>query len=374
MKPILFALALLPASLLAADSQTVGAFAPGETYSAPALHAPANVSRMFTRTVVRSGDSATIQLPATGDSSMIVWTMGGRARLTTPSGAVLDPADAGSTERGLRRFRFDGTDLGLPVSKGAQEVVHVARAVGASYRLDVDVPQDVATVTVVAAEPESRLTLETWAAPLSRQPGQPVTLHAELRDGGTAIADAHVTARLAPANGRGSEPVDLFDDGRHDDGAAGDGVYSAVLADLPQAAAGLWEVRFEAEGRTESGVPFARTGSGELVAEPGAARLNGDSVRATLAGDALHVTAAADVRTAGNYRFDVIVAGAEDAAGHRPALAWGEASRSLVLGANQLSLDIPRSLLGDTKDLRIDIRLLGLDTPTVAGRVEVGVE
>src|SRR4051812_12708379 len=104
MKPILFALALLPASLFA--GQNVGAFPPGEAYAPPAEHAPANVSRMYARTLVRSGDSASVDLPATGDSSMIVWTMPVRssaarsmaARLTTPAGDVLDAADSGSAE------------------------------------------------------------------------------------------------------------------------------------------------------------------------------------------------------------------------------------------------------------------------------------
>jgi len=353
MNTILFALALL---------QNVGAFAPGETYAPPAAHAPANVSRMYARTLVRAGDSATVDLPATGDSSMIVWTTAS-ARLTTPTGDVLDTTDSGSDERGLRRFRFDGTE----------QVVHVARAQAASYRLDVAVPRNASGVTVVAAEPESRLTLATWAEPLSRQPGEPVTLHAELREGGAPIADARVTARLAPTGGRGGEPVELFDDGAHSDGAAGDGVYGAVLADLPQAASGLWEVRFEADGRTAAGARFARTGSGELIAEPGIARLDAASVRTERNGETVRVTAAADVRVAGNYRFDVIIAGPADAKGHRAALAWGEASRTLVQGANELSVDIPASLLGSAKDLYLDVRLLGMDTPTVAGRVGVEV-
>lgn len=349
MNAILFAVALL---------QNVGAFAPGEAYVPPAAHAPANVSRMYARTVPRSGDSAGVDLPATGDSSMIVWTPLA-ARLTTPTGDVLDPADIGSERRGLRRFRFEG-----------QEVLHIARADAASYRMDVPVAGDAPGVTVVAAEPESRLTLSTWAAPLSRQPGEPVTLHAELREGDAAIADARVTARLAPANGRGSDPVDLFDDGLHGDGAAGDGVYGAVLSELPQAVSGPWEVRFEADGRKSAGARFARTGSGALVAEPGAARLDAGSIRIARSGETVRITASADVRVAGNYRFDVIIAGPADATGRRPALAWGEASQTLALGTNELSLEIPATLLGGTKDLHLDVRLLGLDTPTVAGRVE----
>ena len=91
---------------------------------------------------------------------------------------------------------------------------------------------------VVAAEPESRIVLSTWAAPLSRQPGQPVTLRAELRDGDEPLAGARVTARLASPAGRASDAIQLTD--------AGNGIYTATLAELPSADAGAWQVRFDA--------------------------------------------------------------------------------------------------------------------------------
>ncbi|HKO57315.1 MAG TPA: choice-of-anchor X domain-containing protein [Thermoanaerobaculia bacterium] len=355
----LLALALFPASLFAADS--VGTFAPGEVYQPPAAHAPANVSRMYARTLTPGAPS--LDLPAAGDSSMIVWTMRAvGARLVTPTGKTLEPDAAATTDRSLQRFRFDGGEIGF--GKGAQQVLHVDRTEAASYRLEATVAEP---VTVVAAEPESRVTLSTWAAPLSRQPGEPITLHAELRDGASALTDARVTARLAPASGRAGESIELFDDGRHDDGAASDGVYAVTLADLPQDASGLWQVRFEADGRTESGARFARTGSGELMAERDVARLDASSVRAGIDGDALRVTATVDVRVAGNYRFDVIAAHPAT----RALLAWAEAPRALATGTTELSVDIPLALLGSTPDaLRLDVRLLGLDTPGVAGRVE----
>jgi hypothetical protein len=355
----LLALALFPASLFAADQ--VGSFAPGEVYEPPALHAPANVSRMFARTLAPG--SLALELPAAGDSSMIVWTMRAvGARLVTPTGKTLEPDAVQSPDRSLQRFRFDGGEIGF--GKGAQQVLHVDHAEAATYRLEAAVQEP---LTVVAAEPESRVTLATWAAPLSRQPGEPVTLHAELREGASDLPDARVTARLAPANGRAGESIELFDDGRHDDGAPSDGVYAVTLADLPQAEAGLWQVRFEADGRTSSGARFARTGSGELMAERDAARLDAASIHASVAGDALRVTATVDVRIAGNYRFDVIAAHPAT----RALLAWAEAPRTLSTGVTQLSVDIPLALLGSNPDaLRLDVRLLGLDTPGVAGRVE----
>ena len=38
-------------------------------------HAPANVSRMYVRTLARSANAATVDLPAVGGSSMIIWTI-----------------------------------------------------------------------------------------------------------------------------------------------------------------------------------------------------------------------------------------------------------------------------------------------------------
>ena len=361
MKKTLLALALFPASLFAADS--VGTFAPGEVYQPPAAHAPANVSRMYARTVMP--DALSLDLPAVGDSSMIVWTMRtAGARLVTPTGRTLEPDAVQSPDRQLQRFRFDGTELGF--GNGVQQVLHVARAEAAMYRLEVEPAEGSMPLTVVAAEPESRVTLSTWAAPLSRRPGEPVTLHAELRDGSDALTDVRVTARLAAANGKAGETIDLFDDGRHDDGAADDGVYAVTLSELPEGVAGLWQVRFEADGRTSSGARFARTGSGELMAERDAARLDAASITAAVNGDALRITAAVDVKIAGNYRFDVIAADAAT----RAALAWAEAPRALTTGPTELSLDIPLALLSGKDKLHLDVRLLGMDTPGVAGRVE----
>lgn len=335
-KTLLLLLSLAP-SLLGAD--LTGRFEPGTRYEEPAAHAPANVSRMFTRNVAQAGS---VELPATGGGGMIIWTIAEKpvaTRLRTPTGAELLPSERGSIERGLRRFR-DNDD----------EVLHVMKTVPARYQLDVD-----AAATVVVAEPESVVTLSTWAAPLSRQPGQPVTLHAELREGETPVAGATVTASLVSPRGKATESVTLTD--------RGNGVYSATLSDLPMNAPGTWHVRFDAEGATASGTPFLRTGAGELVAERGAARLG--AIRTEVVEDALRVSLDADVRLAGAYRFDVLIA---DRSGN--AVAWGEGRRDLTLGAAKLELDIPLAHLAgaNADELFFDVRLLGLDTIGVAGR------
>jgi hypothetical protein len=265
---------------------------------------------------------------------MIIWTIAEKpvaTRLRTPTGAELLPSERGSTERGLRRFR-----------ENDDEVLHVMKTVAARYELSVDAP-----ATVVVAEPESAVTLSTWAAPLSHQPGQPVTLHAELRDGGDPIEGAKVVARV------GREKVTLAD--------RGNGVYEITLTDV-SSNAGALHVRFDAEGATPAGTRFLRTGAGELVNERGAARLG--AISTTVVDDALRVSLDADMKIAGAYRLDVIVA---DRNGN--AVAWAEGRRDLTLGNTKLEMDIPLALIGDVDDLKFDVRLLGLDEIGVAGRV-----
>lgn len=336
-KTLLLLLSLAPAAL---GADVTGRFEAGTRYQEPDGHAPAQVSRMFVRAASKS---ASVELPATGKGGMIIWTIGPetvKTSLRTPMGATLAPEDRGSIERGIRRIK-DGSD----------QVLHVMRTAAAVYAVDVD-----GAATVVAAEPDSPLTLATWAAPLSRQPGEPVTLHAELRDGDAPVAGAKVTARMASPDGRSFDLVALED--------RGNGVYEATLADLPAGIAGAWQVRFDAEGTNAEGARFARTGAGELVAERGAARLGG--IRTEVTGDMLRVSVPADVALAGAYRFDVIVA---DRAGR--SLAWAEGARSLTVGATSLEIDIPLADLAGVavEDLFLDARLLGLDEMGVAGRV-----
>jgi len=362
-KSLLLLLAISPVAF-AAD--VTGRFDAGTRYEEPAAHAPANVSRMFARNVARSTRTESVELPAAGGSGMIIWTIPATTstkarvstRVRTPNGSVLQPSDRGSLERGMRRFSLDEhetAEMGVG-ARGAHEVVHVMAAAAASYHVDIDMPADVPGVTVIAAEPDSPITLSTWAAPLSRQPGEPITLHAELRDGDAPIRGARITARLASPSGKSFGNIELSE--------SNDGTYSATVADLPENAPGAWQVRFEADGANARGARFARTGSGELVAERAAARLG--EITTEVVGNALRVRAQAEQAHVEKEIFDVLAADAS-----RNAVAWGEGVRKLSTGATTLELDIPLAHLGNTRveDLFLDVRLLGLDTIGVAGRV-----
>src|SRR5262249_24347510 len=159
----------------------------------------------------------------------------------------------GSIERGVRRFHLEpGETAEMGFDGGAPEVLHVVSTTPASYHLDLQMPADVPGVTVIAAEPDRAITLATWAAPLSRQPGEPVTLHAVVRDGNASVSGARVTARLASPNGKAFAAIELTEQ-------AG-GTYTATLSDLPESAPGTWQVRFEADGASAAGTRFSRTG------------------------------------------------------------------------------------------------------------------
>lgn len=379
--------ALTSASVLAegnAKGVVTASFAPGETYSAPETFAPATTSRYFVRTVTPLAGKAVVEIPAQGGKGLLVWAMpasvavrqyarqgdsvpsGIATSLKSPSGKVLG---ASQEEAGdARRFAVAASEMGLELPE-KQDVIHVDGAEPGLYTLEIAAPADTA-ITVAVAEPDSAFTLESWAGPLSRKSGEPVQLFAQLADGGSKIAGARVSARLASPAGNATDSIDLFDDGRHGDGAAGDGLYAASLADLPSAAAGFWTVKYEAEGKDGEGLAFLRSGSSSFMNERPLADLPKGSIRARIVNDSLRVEARANVLEAGDYRFDVIVAGGKSASGTRAALGYAESTLSLAKGAQKLSVDIPLADLGLAKGdaALVDVRLLGLTNIGVAGQ------
>ena len=381
--PLSVALLLLAgASFAATPGVRVGSFPPGERVTPPELHAPAQVSRAFVQSVTLAGGRASVDLPVRGGGPLLIWTLPLSPRAASPSSTLHTPAgrslaagESGAPGAPIRRFRFEKADLGLELPD-TQETVSVDRAEPGLYQLEL-LGNDGDAVTIVVAEPASALTLAGWVGPLSRQPGQPLTLRATLRDGAAALRKARVVARLAAPGAAAGPALELFDDGRHGDAAAGDGVYGATLSTLPASTPGLWTARFEAYGHDASGVGFARTGSGGFVNEPGAAALLAASAR--LVGPAsarrLRIEARADVAIPGDYRLDAIVAGAAAADGSRPGKAWGERTQHLEAGPATLLLEIPQRELGPVPraGLHVDVRLLGLDALGVAGRLDFDV-
>jgi hypothetical protein len=316
-----------------------GRFAPGESYVAPERNAPPATSRMF----VRTSDGQGVDLPATGQGGMIV-VIGDRGqsspRLRTPAGD--------SSSRSIRRFAVDAD---------GHNALHIDQTIAGRYHVS-DVG---AGATVIAAEPDSRLTMMTTVGPLSRMPGDRITLQATLRDGDDAMTGAQVFAHLTAPDGTEGKSIALAD--------KGNGVYEAIVDELPSRTSGFWSVRYDADGVNAHGVEFARSGSNQFMNERASAHLGG--IQSRIVGDHLHVTASADVVESGRYRFDVIVASSRDANGERRGLAWGEAEQTLGTGASELSIDIPLSGVR-AEELFLDVRLLNLDSMGMAGRQTLG--
>ena len=363
---------------LSAGAQTVsGRFGAGDLYVAPEEASPVETSRMYARSVEVSSAKRSLTLPVTGGSGVIIWTMPSDATevktsLTTPGGTRL-----GETEKrtnAARRIHFDSgrlaSEAGLPL--GRHEVIHIEKAIAGEHQLELTSGAE-GVVTVVVAEPDSPLQLDSWVSPMSRRTGEPVTLFARLRDE-SAPATASVSARFATPAGRAeADAVTLFDDGRHGDGAANDGLFAAVVTDLPASEPGFWNIRFEAEGRDAEGVSFARTGGSSFMNERDDVRLAARGVKVENLDGGVRITAQPFARREGNYRFDVIIAGPRAADGSRKSIAWSETTTTLTPGRNEIVVDIPADQLGEAKgtELLFDCRLLSMDAIGVAGRVVI---
>jgi hypothetical protein len=360
-----FVASLLALPAAAADEGTEGRFAPGQAFTPPAEHAPARTSRAFVRTLEARDGRAEVEIPALGSPRLLIWTIVKGAPVATgvraPGGRALAAGEGRSADGSVRRVPLDVAELGLDLP-GALEALEVRDAEPGTYLLDVET-EGRAAVSVVVAEPESPVALTTWAGPLSHRPGDAVVLGATLRDGRQPVA-ARVTARLAGPKGTAGEPVELLDDGLHGDGPAGDGAYGARVEGAANAP-GFWSVRFDAAGVDGRGASFERTSSSGFMTESGAASL--DAARAT-AGRGLHVAAVADVRVAGRYRLDVLVATPPDADGRQVGVAWAQSPRTLAVGRTPLALTLSPESLGDAAGgpLFVDVRLVGLDAPGVS--------
>src|SRR5213075_3036140 len=106
------------------------------------------------------------------------------AKLRTPAGDSMSP--------GIQRVTVDAD---------GHEVLHIDKPVAGRYH----VTGVHSGAIVIAAEPDSNLTMTTTVGPLSRTPGDALTLHATLRDGVDAVSGAQVVAHLTSPDGKESD-------------------------------------------------------------------------------------------------------------------------------------------------------------------------
>ena len=98
---------------------------------------------------------------------------------------------------------------------------------------------------------------------LDHIPGGSATITADIRTDARSAESAMLTRVVIHLDDR---TVEMADDGAHDDGAAGDGVYGITI---PLERTGAVEARIEATGITDSGNEFVRTIDHRIAVAPG---------------------------------------------------------------------------------------------------------
>jgi pimeloyl-ACP methyl ester carboxylesterase len=104
--------------------------------------------------------------------------------------------------------------------------------------------------------------------------GEGAVLKAQLMKASQPVTGATVTAEVIQPDGQ-SVTVNLLDDGEHQDGKAGDGVYGAVLTNLTEPGTYRFIVTAKGQTRQEGGTNFERSAMGSFEVASPAARLTG---------------------------------------------------------------------------------------------------
>lgn len=246
----------------------------------------------------------------------------GRAELAlpldTPDSAVLvvfdeQPLSArlkGGPELRKRGFREEAlAGMDVPAVGTRIEVAGLERG---RHRLELLTHKREGVLRYAVAQPDSPLALGLRLRPLAVHGGEPVTLSAELA--GAKIGTAELEARV-----RGVGRVALRDDGRGEDQAAGDGIYTGRFIAPRSDTLTQLRLRVDARGELAGGTPFHRTAGAGVMLSPQRATIT--ALRSAPDGLQLELTGAP-----GRYRVQAIFGGAGR------SLAW--AQEDLLLEAD----------------------------------------
>jgi hypothetical protein len=237
----------------------------------------------------------TVTVDTQGEARFYLRSEGGALtfRLIDPLGRKIDEETA--SEHG------EYFDLGLA---GAQSYL-VDWANPGAWKVVVGRPADASGATRFAgyAALTSPLRLSIGTAPARAGEGEPVAITASLRHGQQPVPQAKVVAEIGRPDMQ-SDPLVLFDDGEHGDGAPRDGVYGATYR--PPGLGGYYTLFVTAEGTFE-GVDFAQTTEQLFSVSPATASLTGsyaeEAEDADRDGDfeVLALQVGLDVRVDGGY-------------------------------------------------------------------------
>jgi hypothetical protein len=203
---------------------------------------------------VESSGSLALAAVSTGTSRM-------RVSVRTPEGAWV-PIERAFAPSGLAR-RTQAVDENLP--GWTIDRYDLASAPGGEWLVRVTAPDEGVLAhpppAFLIARAASSFALSTHVTTLSTLSEREIGIVAHFYDADRADP-AHPLRNVAQSGAvfaetsSGTQRVEMFDDGLHDDGAAGDGVFGARL---PRWTSGEVQARVELRGRTAEGLPLART-------------------------------------------------------------------------------------------------------------------
>lgn len=179
-----------------------------------------------------------------------------RAEMRAPDGT---PLAAKSLDAGMRAARIGGAGDGQPVRQASLRGLK-----DGGWMLRLRAPAGSAARGYLLVEGDPRTELASYQTHRRQLVGERIGYTAQL-----AADDASGTLRMGHAAGRvgqatlrviapdgGEQRLPMFDDGRHDDGAAGDGRYGASFV---ARSAGQHIAQVIVEGRDQRGAPLLRT-------------------------------------------------------------------------------------------------------------------
>ncbi|ATB56915.1 conditioned medium factor [Xanthomonas citri pv. fuscans] len=347
---LLCSLSLLSAPLAAAELQPKQLAGPPEEFAQmrapdPAESAILSKSALLPVELAPAGQSARWQgsLPVENGHLRFMVLSGDQAWDAAVAAPQLAGARAAAVATPLHAQR---TLLGTAEhgTSGMRYAVESAR--NGAWSLTLQSASPVAQRGYVLMEGDARTQLASYLRERQQQVGQSLTLNA-LLSGNDARGATLLTAQagtidqaslrvIDPQGGVRSLP--MADDGKHDDGAAGDGVYGGTFQPTSE---GTWIAQVIVHGHDQAGQPFVRTSEHVVPVVDTSLRLLGNALGARAA-EGTRLTIALPVAARGNapshYRVFGQVWGT-DAKGKDVPVAWIGGMLTPQQGQLPLSLD-----------------------------------
>ncbi|MCL1499283.1 conditioned medium factor [Xanthomonas nasturtii] len=261
--------------------------------------------------------------------------------------SVTAPRIAGARAAAVEpQLQAQRTVLGIAESGASGMRYAVESAQNGAWSLTLQSASPVAQRGYVLMEGDARTQLASYTRNRRQQVGQSLTLNALLsgNDARGATLLAAQAGKIATASLRvidpqgGSRTLPMADDGQHDDGAAGDGVYGGTFQ---PSAEGTWIAQVIVRGHDQAGQPFVRTSEHVLPVLDTSLRLLGNALSArTAEGTRLSIALpiAARGKAPSHYRVFGQVWGT-DAKGKDVPVAWIGGMLTPQQGQLPLSLD-----------------------------------